>query len=81
MKVQFMVEWGDFYTGDLEYKIVESFEGDYLFYGYDIYEVETDDISKITVIIGHTEYKADELMEFKDGETVKYYVKIWTQIE
>lgn len=54
MKVQFMVEENAYYNSDMPYKIVESYYPDeYPCRGYDIYEVETDDIRNIH-IVNHT---------------------------
>lgn len=68
--VEFMVERNDEYTGNLPYEIVERTED------YDIYRVETEDISRITVIIGYVEYKPDRLEKFSGG----YYVSVWQPV-
>lgn len=76
--VEFMVEWNHTYNSDLEYKIVESYENPEIFNsGYDIYQVTTDDISKIRVIFGNgTEYTPDQFIKCNDGI---YYVSIWKE--
>ena len=68
--VEFMVEDRDEYTGNLPYEIVESTEY------YDVYRVETDDVSLITVIMGNKAYQPDKLAKFKGG----YYVSVWKPI-
>lgn len=76
MKVEFMVEYGEFYNSDMNYKIVESGND------YDIYRVETDDISKIHVISKNgSEYVAEQTMKFKNGKETMYYVSIWGLVE
>lgn len=83
MKVQFMVEANEYYNSEMEYKIVESYYPDeYPYNGYDIYQVETDDISNVRVVnkTSGIEYKAEEAKKFKDGNETIYYVSIWSPI-
>lgn len=82
MIVQFMVEDNQYYNSDMEYKIVESYYPDeYPYNGYDIYEVETDNLSDIHVIFANgTEYEAEQAMKFRDGNQTKYSVSIWSPI-
>ena len=83
MKVQFLVEENAYYNSDMPYKIVESYyPDDPRCKGYDIYEVETDDIRNIRVVnlTSHTEYEADEVLDFKDGDETKYYVALWNPV-
>lgn len=79
--VEFMVEYyRETYNGELEYKIVESYDDPERFNtGYDIYQVTTDDVSKIRVIneISGTEYTPDGLLKCNDGI---YYVNLWKPV-
>lgn len=78
--IEFMVEWNHEYNSDLDYKIVESYENPEIFNsGYDIYQVTTDDVSKIRVIFANgTEYTPDRLIKCNDGI---YYVGLWKPID
>jgi hypothetical protein len=82
MKIEFMVEDNAYYNSDMEYTIVESYyPEDYGIHGYDIYRVETDNISDIRVIFGNgTEYEAEEAIPFKDGNETIYSVSIWKPV-
>lgn len=83
MIVQFMVEENHYYNSDMEYKIVESYYPDeYPYHGYDIYEVETDNIKNIRVIFANgTECEAEQVMKFKDGNQTKFHVSLWNPIQ
>ena len=83
MIVQFMVEGNHAYNADMEYKIVESYYPDEPPYiGYDIYEVETDNFRNVRVIFADgTEYEADQIVEFRDGNQTKYAVSIWNAVQ
>lgn len=84
MKVEFMVEDNAYYNSDMEYKIVESYYPDeYPQRGYDIYQVETDNLSDIHVVNETTgiEYEAEQATEFKSDNETMYYVSIWKPVE
>ena len=83
MKVEFMVEENAYYNSDMEYKIVESYYPEYPLNGYDIYRVETDDISKIHIVNETTgiEYEAEQVIKFKNGNETIYSVSIWKPVE
>lgn len=84
MKVQFLVEENEYYNSDMPYKIVESYCSDeYPCRGYDIYEVETDDIRNIRVInhTNMTEYEAEDVVKFRDDKETKYYVSLWNPVQ
>lgn len=83
MKVEFMVEETEYYNSDMEYKIVESYRPDeYPSHGYDIYRVETDNISDIRIVntISGTEYEAEKTIEWKDGCDTIYVVSLWKPV-
>ena len=83
MKVQFLVEKNAYYNSDMDYKIVESYYPDeYPCRGYDIYEVETDDIRNIHIVnhTNMTEYEAEDVVKFRDGKETKYYVSLWNPV-
>lgn len=84
MRVQFMVEDNERYLSDMPYEIVESYcSPEYPHHGYDIYQVETDNISSIRVVneTSGIEYKADEAMYCTDGRGAMFYVSIWSPVE
>lgn len=82
MTVQFMVEDNQYYNSEMEYKIVESYYPEYPLCGYDVYEVETDNIKNIRVIFANgTEYEAERVTKFKDGKQTKYAVSLWNPIQ
>lgn len=83
MKVEFMVEDTAYYNSDMPYKIVESYDPEYPLHGYDIYQVETDNISNIRVVneTNGTEYEAEQAVECKDGGETVYVVSIWKPVE
>lgn len=81
-KVEFMVEEGVSFDSDMEYTIVESYYPDDYTPGYDIYQVETDDIRNIRVTFPNgIEYEADQVVDFKKGNETCYYVSIWNPVE
>lgn len=75
--VEFMVESNQEYLSDMPYRVVDSYNDG--FSGYDIYQVETDDISKIRVLWENTgiEYAPDRTEICKDGV---YVVTVWKPI-
>lgn len=75
--VEFMVESNQEYLSDMPYRVVDGYNDG--FNGYDIYQVETDDISKIRVLWESTgiEYVPDRVERCKDGV---YVVTVWTPI-
>lgn len=79
MTVRFMVEFSNEYDSDMEYKVVESYtDCEYPWCGYDIYEVETDNVKKIRVIMDGVEYMP--LFTSKDKDGIRY-VDAWTPVE
>lgn len=82
IKVEFMVADNEYYNSDMEYKIVESYYPDGM-QGYDIYQVETENIRDIHVI-NHTtgiEYEAEQTIPYKDGNETIYHVSIWNPVQ
>lgn len=80
MKVEFLVEDTAYYNSDMEYKIVESYHPDDLAcQGYDIYRVETNNISDIRVVneVTGIEYEAEQATKCKDGI---YVVTVWNPV-
>ena len=77
--VEFLVEGNQHYISDIPYKIVESNYPAYPLIPYDIYQVQTDDFTKIRVVWENgTEYMPDQLKKCKDGV---YFVTVWTPIQ
>lgn len=76
---EFMVDYSQYYISDMPYKIVETYEPEYPLIGYDIYQVQTDDFTKIRVVWKDgTEYMPDQVKKCKDGV---YVVTVWTPIQ
>lgn len=76
-----MVEGNEYYNSDLPYKIVESYTSpEYPHPSYDIYRVETDELTKIRVINDSSgvEYIPFETMECRSGNAIVKHVTIWT---
>lgn len=80
---EFMVEDTAHYTGDLPYKITESYHpmGNFGI-GYDIYQVETNDPSEIRVVFKNgIEYTPDnQFIKAKDSNRTVYVVAVWKPI-
>ena len=83
MKIQFMVEDNSYYNSDMEYKIIESYyPEEYPQHGYDIYQVETDNISNIHIVdCNMIEYEAEQTIKFKNGDETIYYISVWKSAE
>jgi tRNA A37 threonylcarbamoyladenosine biosynthesis protein TsaE len=64
----------------MEYKIVESYSPEeYDQHGYDVYRVETDNISDVRIVnkVNGTEYFAESAIKCKDGNETIYVVTVW----
>ena len=84
MKVAFMVEENSYFNSDMKYEIVERYRYDgEIYMAYDIYEVETDDFTKIRVVdeSSDIEYVADTVEPAKRGNEIVYYVTVWTPVK
>jgi hypothetical protein len=81
MIVEFMVDFEDRLLFDKDCTVVETHYEENGYDGYDIIEVEVDDLSEIKVTIADEPYAADSAIEFKNGDETRYYVSIWTPLE
>lgn len=82
MKVQFMLEFKDELIDEEKFeslKVVETYSDPETWgMGYDILEVEVDDISEIKIRMGNGKvYIAEEAKKFNGGR----YVSIWAPVE
>lgn len=83
MRVQFLVENTEEYTGEL-FQIVESYEScEWPYNGYDVYEVDTDSLKNIRVYnkISGTDYEACDSIACTDSRGDFRFVSVWSPIE
>lgn len=81
MKVEFMIDFEDRLLFDKDCIVVETHYEENGYDGYDIMEVEVDDLSEIKVTIADEPYVADSVVEFKNGDETRYYVSIWEPLQ
>ena len=81
MKVEFMIDFEDRLLFDKDYTVVETHYEENGYNGYDIVEVEVDDISEIKVTIAGKPYVANSVEEFKNGDETRYYVDLWEPLQ
>ena len=78
MKVEFIIEFGDRLLFDKDCTVVETYYEENGYDGYDIVEVEVDDLSEIKITIADEPHVAASVTKGLYG---RYYVDLWKPLQ